>query len=111
MFGKIYELARGIETARPKKISFCILTNNLDKLKRIYGDDFYTIINSIDTQLFLGSMLKSDIEYFSDITGLDNEFIRNDLLRDKLLICEKGLKPIIVEKQYFFNNEEWKNIL
>ena len=67
MFGKIYELARRIETSRPKKISICVLTNNLEKLNKIYGDDFYTIINSIDTQLFLGSMLKYDIDYFSDI--------------------------------------------
>lgn len=111
MFGKIYELARRIETSRPKKISICVLTNNLEKLNKIYGDDFYTIINSIDTQLFLGSMLKYDIDYFSDISGLDNEFIRNDLVRDRLLICEKGLKPIIVKKQYFFNNEEWREIL
>lgn len=111
MFGKIYELARKIETSRPKKISICMLTNNLEKLNKIYGDDFYTIINSIDTQLFLGSMLKYDIDYFSNISGVDNKFIKNDLVRDKLLIYEKGLKPIIVEKQYFFNNEEWKEIL
>ena len=40
MFGKIYELARKIETSRPKKISICMLTNNLEKLNKIYGDDY-----------------------------------------------------------------------
>ena len=56
-------------------------------------------------------MLKSDIDYFSDITGLDNEFIKNDLGREQLLIYEKGLKPIIAEKQYFFNEEKWEEVL
>lgn len=110
MFGKIYELPRNIETARARKISISLITNNLGKLNKIYGDDFYTIINTIDTQLLLGTILKSDIDYFSDILGLDNEFIKNDLGRDQLLIYEKGLKPIITEKQYYFNNEEWKDM-
>ena len=110
MFGKIYELPRNIEVARPRKISISLITNNLGKLNKIYGDDFFTIINTIDTQLLLGTILKSDIDYFSDILGLDNEFIKNDLGRDQLLIYEKGLKPIIAEKQYFFRNKEWENI-
>ena len=108
IFVKIYELPRNIEIARARKISISLSTNNLEKLHKIYGDDFYNIINTIDTQLLLGTMLKSDIDYFSDITGLDNEFIKNDLGREQLLIYEKGLKPIIAEKQYFFNEEIWK---
>lgn len=111
MFGRIYELPRNIQTARARKISISILTNNLENLKKVYGDDFYNIINTIDTQLLLGTILKSDIDYFSDVTGLDNEFIKNDLGRDKVLIYERGLKPIIVEKQYFYNNEEWRSVL
>lgn len=111
MFGKIYELPRNIEIARPRKISISLLTNNLEKLHKIYGDDFYNIMNTIDTQLLLGTMLKSDIDYFSDITGLDNEFIKNDLGREQLLIYEKGLKPIIAKKQYFFNEEKWEEVL
>lgn len=111
IFGKIYELPRNIQTARARRISINLLTNNLENLKKVYGDDFYSIINTIDTQLLLGTMLKSDIDYFSDITGLDNEFIKNDLGRDKVLIYESGLKPIIAEKQYFYDNEEWRSIL
>lgn len=111
MFGKIYELPRNIEIARARKISISLSTNNLGMLYKIYGDNFYNIINTIDTQLLLGTMLKSDIDYFSDITGLDNEFIKNDLGRDQILIYEKGLKPILAEKQYFFNQEEWKDII
>ena len=109
MFGKIYQLPRNIEIARARKISITLSTNNLGNLHKIYGDDFYNIINTIDTQLLLGTMLKSDIDYFSDITGLDNEFIKNDLGREQLLIYEKGLKPIIAEKQYYFNEENWKS--
>lgn len=111
IFGKIYELPRNIQTARARRISINLLTNNLENLKKVYGDDFYSIINTIDTQLLLGTMLKSDIDYFSDITGLDNEFIKNDLGRDKVLIYESGLKPIIAEKQYFYDNEEWRRVL
>lgn len=111
IFGKIYELPRNIQTARARRISINLLTNNLENLKKVYGDDFYSIINTIDTQLLLGTMLKSDIDYFSDITGLDNEFIKNDLGRDKVLIYESGLKPIIAEKQYFYDNEEWRRAL
>lgn len=36
--------------------------------------------------------------------------IRNNLERDKLLIYEKGLKSIIAEKDYYFNNEKWKEL-
>lgn len=111
MFGKIYELPRNIGIARARNLSISLLTNNLGMLRKIYGDDFYNIINTIDTQLLLGTMLKSDIDYFSDITGLDNEFIKNDLGRDQVLIYEKGLKPILTEKQFFFNQEEWKDII
>ena len=105
-FGKIYNLPRNIEFARARKISISLLTNNLSGIHKVYGDDFYSMINAIDTQLLIGTMLKADIDYFSDISGLDNEFIKNDLGRDQVLICEKGLKPIIAEKQYYFNNEE-----
>lgn len=108
--GKIHELPRNIEIARTRRLSISLITNNLDKIKKIYGDDFYTMINAIDTQLLLGTNLKSDIEYFSYILGLDEEFIKNDLERDKLLIYEKGLKPILTEKQYYFWNEEWKEV-
>lgn len=109
-FGNIYELPRNIEIARARRISISIMTNNLSKLEKIYKDDFNLIINNIDTQLLLGTKLKSDIEYFSDLLGLDYEFIRDDLSNDNLLIYEKGLKPIIADKSYFFANKEWENI-
>ena len=111
MFGKIYELPRNIEIARTRGMSISLLTSNLSKINKIYGDDYYSIISSIDTQMLLGTILKEDINYFSDVLGLDNEFIKNDLGRDQLLIYEKGLKPILAEKQYFFENEEWKSVL
>ena len=64
-------------------------------------------MNSIDTQILLGTNVKTDIEYFSELLDLDYEFIKNDLGNDRLLISEKGLKAIITEKDYFFENEEW----
>ena len=111
MFGKIYDLPRNIEIARTRGMSISLLTSNLSIINKIYGDDYYSIISSIDTQMLLGTILKEDINYFSDVLGLDNEFIKNDLGRDQLLIYEKGLKPILAEKQYFFENEEWKSVL
>ena len=103
-------MPRNIEIARARKISISMLTGNLSKLEKIYKDDFGLMINNIDTQLLLGTKLKLDIEYFSDLLGLDNEFIRDDLGNDKLLIYEKGLKPIIADKSYFFEVDEWRNI-
>lgn len=108
-YGKIYELPRNIENARARKMSISILTNNLNKLKSIYKDEFYTIINSIDTQILLGTNLKSDIDYFSEISGIDDKYIKNELKRDELLVVEKGLKPILASKDYFFEHEEWVN--
>lgn len=109
--GKVYNLGRDTEIARCRKISVNLLTNNLEKLKNIYGDEFYSIINSIDTQILLGTNIKADIEYFSDLLGLDDEFIKNDMENDKLLIYERGLKAIMAEKQWYFEMEEWKESL
>lgn len=108
-FNKIYNMARNIEVARGRKLSISLITNNLEKIKCLYGNDFYSIINSIDTQILLGTNVKEDIEYFSDLLGLDYEFIKNDLGKDKLLVAEKGLKAILAEKDYYFKHEEWIN--
>ena len=40
------------------EISASIIESNLNKLKNIYGDEFYTITNSIDTELLLGTNTK-----------------------------------------------------
>lgn len=105
--GKIYNLSRNAEIARCRRLSINFITNNLEKLRNLYGNDFYSIMNSIDTQILLGTNVKTDIEYFSELLDLDYEFIKNDLGNDRLLISEKGLKAIITEKDYFFENEEW----
>ena len=57
--------------------------------------------------MLLGTNIQSDIDYFSQILGVDENEIRT-LDRDKLLIFEKGLKAILAEKDYFFNHDEWK---
>lgn len=106
-FGKIYNMSRNIELARARKMSISLITNNLERLKNLYGNEFYSIINSVDTQLLLGTNVKEDLEYFSDLLGLDYEYVKNDLENDKLLIAEKGLKAIIADKDYFFWHEEW----
>ena len=100
-----------IEFARARKMSINTITNNLKRFETIYGDDFYTLINHIDTQCLLGTNLKIDIEYFSELLGIDKSFIKDDLDRDKLLIYEKGLAPILADKYYFFQNDEWIKIL
>ena len=105
--GKIHDFTRNIELARARKISISTITNNFKKLESIYGNEFYTIINHIDTQCLLGTNLKVDIEYFSELLGIDKNFIKEDLENDKLLIYEKGLAPILADKYYFFQNQEW----
>ena len=109
--GKIYGFIRDLELARSRKMSISLITNNIENIKEIYGIGFYNLMNSIDTQLLLGTSIKSDIMYFSELLGIDTEFIKDDLKNDELLIYEKGLRPILAEKDYFFTNEDWANIL
>ena len=109
--GKIYGFIRDLELARSRKMSISLTTNNIENIKEIYGIGFYNLMNSIDTQLLLGTSIKSDIMYFSELLGIDTEFIKDDLKNDELLIYEKGLRPILAEKDYFFTNEDWANIL
>lgn len=103
LLGEIYNFSRQIELTRAKGISINIIINNLKRFEKIYEDDFYNILNHIDTQCLLGTNLKVDIEYFSDLLGIDTSFIKDDLDNDKLLIYEKGLGPILAEKDYYFN--------
>ena len=100
--GKIYELPRNAETAKARNISLHLLTSNLEKLKSLYGNDFYRLMNTIDTQLFLGTNLKLDIDYFSDLSGIEPDFMKHDLGRNQVLIYEKGLKAILGEKKYYW---------
>ena len=109
--GKIYDFIRNLELARSRKMSISLITNNIENIKEIYGIGFYNLMNSIDTQLLLGTSIKTDIMYFSELLGIDSEFIKDDLKNDELLIYEKGLRPILAEKDYFFTNEDWANIL
>ena len=75
-------------------------------IKKIYTEKIIYINCNI-----LGTNLKIDIEYFSELLGIDKSFIKDDLDRDKLLIYEKGLAPILADKYYFFQNEDWVKIL
>ena len=109
--GKIFDFAHHVEFARARKMSISAITNNLKRFESIYENDFYTITNYIDTQCLLGTNSKIDIEYFSELLGIDKSFIKDDLDSDKLLIYEKGLAPILADKYYFFQNEDWVKIL
>lgn len=109
--GKIYDFIRNLELARSRNMSISLITNNIENIKEIYGIGFYNLMNSIDTQLLLGTSIKTDIMYFSELLGIDSEFIKDDLKNDELLIYEKGLRPILAEKDYFFTNEDWANML
>lgn len=108
--GKINDFARNLELARCRKLSISLMTNNMENIKDIYGKEYYNIMNSIDTQMLLGTNIKSDIMYFSELLGIDSDFIKDDLKNDELLIYEKGLKPVLARKDYFFDNEMWNNI-
>ena len=103
--GKIYDFARNVELARCRKLSISLMTNNMENIKDIYGKEYYNIMNSIDTQMLLGTNIKSDIMYFSELLGIDSDFIKDDLKNDELLIYEKGLKPVLARKDYFFDRD------
>ena len=104
MLGKINNLGMNILTSRGRNLSFCLITNTLNNLEKIYGDEIYSMLNTVDTQLLLGTNRKSDVEYFSGILGLEEDVVKN-LENEKLLIFEKGLKPILADKDYYFYHE------
>ena len=104
MLGKINNLGMNILTSRGRNLSFCLITNTLNNLEKIYGDEIYSMLNTVDTQLLLGTNRKSDVEYFSGILGLEEDVVKN-LANEKLLIFEKGLKPILADKDYYFHHE------
>ena len=109
MFGKIQNLSSSILMARPNKLSIHLISNSINVLQIIYGDDFYSMLNSIDTQILLGTNLKNDYEYFGELFSIDPRSIKENWDNDKLLISEKGLEMIEAKKDYFFNHKDWMN--
>ena len=105
LLGKINDLGIHILTSTSRKLSFSLISNNFSNLEKIYGDEIYSMLNTVDTQLLLGTNIKSDIEYFTGFSGLEEGIIRN-LESDKLIIFEKCLKPIMAKKDYYFNHDE-----
>ena len=79
-----------------------------------------TILDSLNLGFFLvigyicDNMISSSksltSKYFSELLSIDPDFIKDELKNDELLIYERGLKPILAKKCYFFEDEEWKNI-
>ena len=107
--GKINSFPKNVMTARARKISINIISNTFKELENIYGDETYTMLNYIDTQLLFGTNIESDCEYFSKISEIDKNEIKA-LDKDKVIIFEKGLNAIIADKNYWYNNEEWRAI-
>lgn len=61
--GKIPGFVGRLSTMRSYNLSCTIILQNLNQLKKIYGDDMGTIIGNCDTFIFLGSQEKDMIEY------------------------------------------------
>lgn len=110
IFSKIEYLKSAILMSRSNNLSIHLITNNINFLKKLYGDEFYSIINTIDTQMLLGTNLKSDYEYFEELFGEEIIRTNDEFNRDKVLIFEKGLNKIVADKDYYFQNEKWNNI-
>lgn len=108
MLGKIENLSTSILLARPNKLSIHLISNSVSILQKIYGDDFYSMLNTIDTQILLGTNLKSDYEYFGELFSIEPNQIKEKWDNEKVLISEKGLGMIETKKDYFFNHSEWK---
>lgn len=104
--GKIQNLENEILTARSRKLSFSLCTYSINLLERVYGDQLQIILGTIDTQLFLGTNIQADIDYFSEISELEKGTLKH-LDNSNLIVYEKGLKPILAEKDYYFNHNEW----
>jgi len=106
LLGKINNLGTHILTSRGRKISISLISHNFISLEKIYGEELYSMLNTVDTQMLLGTNVKSDIEYFAEILGIDKNIVKN-LEKDNLLIFEKGLRAIKAEKDYYFEHEEF----
>ena len=106
MIGKIQNLENEILTSRSRKLSFSLCTYSINLLERVYGDQLPIILGTIDTQLFLGTNIQADIDYFSEISELEKGTLKH-LDNNNLIVYEKGLKPILAEKDYYFNHNEW----
>lgn len=107
MLGKIENLPSSILLARPNKLSIHLISNTVNGLQKLYGDQFYLMMNTIDTQILLGTNLRSDYEYFGELFNIDAIQIKEKWDNDKVLISEKGLGMIETKKDYFFNHSEW----
>ena len=95
---------------REKGLSATILIQSESQLSSLYGDDkATTIINNMDTIVFLGSM---DLE-----TGKRISMRANCPLEDILympigeeIIFRRGMKPIFTKRYNIFENELYKRI-
>lgn len=107
MLGKVINLQKAILLGRPNGLSIHLISHSVNSLQKIYGDDFYSMLNSIDTQVLLGTNLKSDYEYFGELFNVDPKYLKDNWDNNKVIISEKGLEMIETEKDYFFYHEEW----
>ena len=103
MIGRINNLGMYTSCSRRNNISLSFIIQNIKVLEKIYGDELYSVLNNVDTQLLLGTFINSNIEYFADLLMIEPKNIK-ELDKDKLLIFEKGLKAIEGEKDYYFNH-------
>lgn len=67
--GRIPGFVAKLSTMRSYLISCTIILQNLNQLKKEYGDDMGTIIGNCDTFIFLGSQEKDMIEYVEQMLG------------------------------------------
>lgn len=110
MLGKIINLTSSVLLGRANNLSLHLISNSVGNLEKIYGDDFYGMLNTIDTQALLGTNLKKDFEYFAELFSMEPEKIKELWNNDKVIISEKGLGLIEGRKNYFFENPEFKDI-
>lgn len=106
----VYMFEQYVSIFREKGLSATILIQSESQLRSLYGEDkATTIINNMDTIVFMGSM---DLE-----TGRSISMRANRPLEDILympigseIIFRRGMKPIFTKRYNIFQNEMYKKV-
>lgn len=140
-FGNIAKLkafANTLTTVRSKNIIITAIIQELNQIKVKYKDDYNTILSSFDTKVLMGTTDTDTIDYFIKLGGhytadiisdsqreddysqstrigqinvLNESMIKDLDKQSNNMIFIRGYNPIVLERTYFFEEQEFKESL
>ena len=75
--GKIPQFPEKISTMRKYNISCSVVLQSLAQIKKMYADDYETIIGNCDSTILLGTQEQTTAEYYSKQLGKETIKVRN----------------------------------